>query len=92
VLRPDRHVDSTLKAPVVEQRLYGGCTVAGADQSGGRRDDVMLARLRRAGELTEVWVPDAAHEAMRDLVRARATAIKVLSKARQQLCGISPAT
>ena len=25
-----------------------------------------------AGELTEVWVPDAAHEAMRDLMRARA--------------------
>jgi Transposase len=36
-----------------------------------RRDAVMLARLHRAGELTEVWVPDAAHEAMRDLVRAR---------------------
>jgi transposase len=50
-----------------------------------RRDAVMLARLHRAGELTEVWVPDAAHEAMRDLVRARATAIKSLSKARQHL-------
>jgi transposase len=35
-----------------------------------RRDAVILARLHRAGELTEVWVPDAAHEAMRDLVRA----------------------
>jgi transposase len=44
-----------------------------------RRDAVMLARLHRAGELTGVWVPDAAHEAM-DLVRARATAMKVLSK------------
>ena len=52
-----------------------------------RRDAVMLARLHRAGELTEVWVPDAAHEAMRDLVRARATAMKVLSKARQHLGG-----
>ena len=52
-----------------------------------RRDAVMLARLHRAGELTGVWVPDAAHEAMRDLVRARATAIKVLSKARQHLGG-----
>jgi transposase len=31
-----------------------------------------------AREVTEVWVPDAAHEAMRDLVRARATAAKVL--------------
>ena len=33
-----------------------------------RRDAAMLARMHRAGELTEVWVPDAAHEAMRDLV------------------------
>ena len=52
-----------------------------------RRDAVTLARLHRAGELTDVWVPDAAHEAMRDLVRARATAAKVLSKARQHLSG-----
>ena len=37
-----------------------------------RRDATTLARLHRAGELTPVWVPDAAHEAMRDLVRARA--------------------
>ena len=42
-----------------------------------RRDVAMLARLHRAGELTAVWVPDAAHEAMRDLVRARATAARV---------------
>ena len=39
-----------------------------------RRDAVMLAKLHRAGELTAVWVPDAAHEAIRDLVRARVTA------------------
>jgi len=52
-----------------------------------RRDAVMLAKLHRAGELTAVWVPDAAHEAMRDLVRARATAMKVLNKARQNLQG-----
>lgn len=38
----------------------------------------MLAKLHRSGELTAVWVPDAAHEAMRDLVRARATAMRVL--------------
>jgi transposase len=48
---------------------------------------VMLAKLHRAGELTAVWVPDAAHEAMRDLVRARATAVRVLGKARQHLQG-----
>jgi transposase len=53
-----------------------------------RRDATTLARLHRAGELTPVWVPDAAHEAMRDLVRARATARRVLSKARQHLQGL----
>jgi transposase len=52
-----------------------------------RRDATMLARLHRAGELTAVWVPDAAHEAMRDLVRARATAARGLTKARQHLSG-----
>jgi transposase len=52
-----------------------------------RRDALMLAKLHRAGELTAVWVPDASHEAMRDLVRARATAVRVLGKARQHLQG-----
>lgn len=48
-----------------------------------RRDAVMLAKPHRADELTAVWVPDDAHEAMRDLIRARATAVRVLGKARQ---------
>jgi hypothetical protein len=52
-----------------------------------RRDAMMLAKLHRAGELTAIWIPDAAHEAMRDLVRARATAGRVRSKARQHLQG-----
>jgi transposase len=52
-----------------------------------RRDARMLAKLHRASELTPIWIPDAAHEAMRDLVRARATAGRVLSKARQHLQG-----
>jgi transposase len=52
-----------------------------------RRDALMLAKLHRAGELTPIWIPDAAHEAMRDLVRARATAVRALSKARQHLQG-----
>lgn len=52
-----------------------------------RRDATALARLHRAGELTSVWVPDADHEAMRDLVRARATALRALRRARQQLTG-----
>jgi len=52
-----------------------------------RRDAVSLARLHRAGELTAVWVPDAGHEAMRDLVRARLDAVHALRRARQQLSG-----
>src|SRR5439155_20292477 len=39
-----------------------------------RRDAAKLARCHRAGDLTAVWVPDAAHEALRDLVRAREAA------------------
>ena len=35
-----------------------------------RRDAEKLARSYRSGDLTPVWVPDAAHEALRDLVRA----------------------
>jgi transposase len=54
-----------------------------------RRDALMLAKLHRAGELTAVWVPDRAHEAMRDLIRARATAVSVAGKARQHLQGFS---
>jgi transposase len=50
-----------------------------------RRDAVTLARLLRAGELTAVWVPDAIHEAVRDLVRAREAASADLRKKRQQL-------
>jgi transposase len=32
-----------------------------------RRDAVTQASLFRSGELTPVWIPDEAHEAMRDL-------------------------
>jgi transposase len=52
-----------------------------------RRDAANLARLHRAGELTSVWVPDPAHEAIRDLVRARQAAVRALRQARQQLSG-----
>lgn len=52
-----------------------------------RRDAVKLAQLHRAGELAAVWVPDASHEAMRDLVRARADAMRAHRRARQQLSG-----
>lgn len=50
-----------------------------------RRDAVKLARCLRAGELTAVWVPDPAHEALRDLVRARASAKKDQLRARHRL-------
>ncbi|MCP4044719.1 MAG: IS110 family transposase, partial [Gammaproteobacteria bacterium] len=52
-----------------------------------RRDALMLTRLHKMGALTSVWVPDEAHEAMRDLVRARASAVHALRRARQHLSG-----
>lgn len=53
-----------------------------------RRDAVSLARLLRANELTAVWVPDQAHEAMRDLTRAREAAVMDLRSKRQQLSAL----
>src|SRR5437868_6770560 len=50
-----------------------------------RRDAVGLVKLLRAGELTAVWVPDRGHEAMRDLTRARETAVIDLRSKRQQV-------
>ena len=50
-----------------------------------RRDAITLARLHRAGELTSVYVPELEDEALRDLVRAREDAQKVLRKSKQQL-------
>jgi len=52
-----------------------------------RRDCLTLAKLLRAEELTAVWVPDAAHEAMRDVVRARGAAVEDLIRCRQRLGG-----
>jgi transposase len=52
-----------------------------------RRDAIALAKLHRAGELTAIWVPDAAHEAMRDLVRARGQAMADLTRHRQRIGG-----
>jgi transposase len=62
---------------------------AGARIKTNRRDAVTLARLLRAGELTAVWVPDAVHEAVRDLVRARAAAVQDLRHKCQQLLSFS---
>ena len=52
-----------------------------------RRDGENLARLHRAGELTAVWVPDQAQEAMRDLSRAREDMKHLERQSRQRLNG-----
>jgi transposase len=52
-----------------------------------RRDALMLAKLLRSEELTAVWVPDATHEAMRDLVRQRGSAMEDLRRSRQRISG-----
>jgi transposase len=60
-------------------------TKAGDRVKTDRRDAEKLARCYRANELTAVWVPDAAHEALRDLVRAREAAKKDQLRARHRL-------
>src|SRR5215469_9718367 len=50
-----------------------------------RRDATKLARSYRAGDLTAVWVPDAAQEALRDVVRARESAKQDQLRARHRL-------
>ena len=77
-------------------RLGEDCLVAapsmiprrsGDRQKNDKRDASALAVLHRGGLLTAVWVPDAAHEAMRDLIRARQAAVRAARAARQQLSG-----
>jgi transposase len=50
-----------------------------------KRDAASLAVLHRGGLLTPVWVPDAAREAIRDLIRARHAAVRAVRTTRQQL-------
>jgi len=50
-----------------------------------RRDSLSLARLHRAGELTAVWVPDGAQEALRDLTRAREDMKHLQRQSKQRL-------
>src|SRR5258708_7151265 len=50
-----------------------------------RRDSVSLARLHRAGELSPVWIPDEAQEALRDLTRAREDMKHLQRQAKQRL-------
>lgn len=74
-------IDCAVVAPTLIPRRLGDRVKT------DRRDAVALARLHRAGERTPVWVPDAEHEAMRDLIRARADMVDALHKARQRLSG-----
>jgi transposase len=46
-----------------------------------RRDAVQLARLRRSGDLTPVYVPQVEDEAIRDLTRAREATLRDLKAA-----------
>jgi len=50
-----------------------------------RRDAEKLARHYRNGDLTPIWIPDADHEALRDLLRAREAAKKDQLRARHRL-------
>jgi len=50
-----------------------------------RRDALKLARSHRSGDLTAVWVPDEACEALRDLVRQREAAKQDQLRARHRL-------
>ena len=58
---------------------------AGDRVKNDRRDALSLARLHRAGELTAVWVPDQAQEALRDLTRCREDMKHLQRQARQRL-------
>jgi len=60
-------------------------TRAGDRVKTDRRDALKLARLLRSGDLTAVWVPDEEHEALRDLVRARADAKADALRAKHRL-------
>src|SRR5690606_38930379 len=60
-------------------------TKAGDRVKTDRKDAAKLARCYRAGDLTPVFVPDAATEALRDLVRAREVAKQDQLRARHRI-------
>lgn len=60
-------------------------TKAGDRVKTDRKDASRLARCYRAGDLTAIWVPDAATEALRDLVRAREVAKQDQLRARHRV-------
>jgi transposase len=60
-------------------------TKAGDRVKTDRKDAAKLARCYRAGDLTPIFVPDAATEALRDLVRAREVAKRDQLRARHRV-------
>jgi len=58
---------------------------SGDRQKNDTRDAASPAVLHRGGLLSAVRVPDAAHAAIRALIRARLAAVRALRAARQQL-------
>jgi len=50
-----------------------------------RRDAKKLSRLLRSGELSPIWVPDEAHEALRELLRGREAAVEDVLRHRHEL-------
>jgi transposase len=100
-LEPTKHLKMCYEAGPTGYALYWelsrlgvDCTVvaptlvpvkAGDRVKTDRRDAVKLARSFRSGDLTAVWVPDQAHEALRDLVRAREAAKKDELRAKHRL-------
>jgi len=48
------------------------------------RDSVGLAECSRAGQLSRVWIPDPADEAIRDLARAREDAVNSRRQVRRK--------
>jgi transposase len=52
-----------------------------------KRDARKLARLLRAGELTEIYIPEPTDEAIRDLCRARTDAVDDRRRSRHRLKG-----
>jgi transposase len=91
VLRGRSHrLRAVLAAERAGREVRSGGTDAGAVKAGDRvktdrRDAAKLAGSYRSGDLTAVWVPDAAHEALRDLVRARLAAKADQLRARHRL-------
>ena len=75
----DLHLDCQVVAPSLIPKKPGDRVKT------DRRDSMTLARLLRAGELTSVWVPDEAQEALRDLTRAREDMKHLQRLAKQRL-------